>query len=369
MIIQVLVIFIVPVIILILRKKYEKISFLSPVLIAYVIGLLYINIGFKVDSEFSLSISEFAVPLAIPLILFAVDFVAWSKMSKKTVISFFLVIVSATLASILGFLIFKDNIPEANKVAGMLVGVYTGGTPNLMAIGQATNVSTNILIQVNGADFIVGGIYFFIVISVLKPILKKILPAYSESAISENIYSLSDEEKKVKIALIEIGVAFLIALIIVAISVGVSMIVFGKLNTGIVLLLLKSLSIWVYFIKELRKVKWTYELGEYFILVFSVAMGSLVKIPELFNSIDAVFMNVLFVVLSCVIIHVVLAKIFKIDVDTVIITSSAGIYGPAFIPSIAESIKNRNVIVSGLTSGLVGYAIGNYLGVLIYYLL
>ena len=46
-----------------------------------------------------------------------------------------------------------------------------------------------------------------------------------------------------------------------------------------------------------------------------------------------------------------------------IITSTAAIYGPAFIGPVANAIKNRDMIVPGITMGLLGYAIGNYIGI------
>ena len=36
---------------------------------------------------------------------------------------------------------------------------------------------------------------------------------------------------------------------------------------------------------------------------------------------------------------------------------------------VAAAMKNRNVLLPGLTIGIVGYAIGNYLGLLIFELL
>ena len=38
-------------------------------------------------------------------------------------------------------------------------------------------------------------------------------------------------------------------------------------------------------------------------------------------------------------------------------------------PMIAATMKNRDVVVVGITNGLAGYAVGNYLGYLIYQLL
>jgi uncharacterized membrane protein len=62
-------------------------------------------------------------------------------------------------------------------------------------------------------------------------------------------------------------------------------------------------------------------------------------------------------------IHALLAKIFKVDADTLIITSTALICSPAFVPMMAGSLNNRSIILGGLTVGIIGYAIGNYLGI------
>jgi uncharacterized membrane protein len=54
-----------------------------------------------------------------------------------------------------------------------------------------------------------------------------------------------------------------------------------------------------------------------------------------------------------------------VDADTMMVTSTALICSPPFVPVIAGAIRNREVIVPGLTVGILGYAIGNYLGYLI----
>ena len=66
---------------------------------------------------------------------------------------------------------------------------------------------------------------------------------------------------------------------------------------------------------------------------------------------------------GAILLHFFLAAIFRIDRDTVIITSTAAIYGPAFIGPVANAIKNKEMIVPGITMGLLGYAIGNYIGI------
>ena len=42
---------------------------------------------------------------------------------------------------------------------------------------------------------------------------------------------------------------------------------------------------------------------------------------------------------------------------------------PLFVPMIADSMNNRRVILTGISIGIIGYAVGNYLGVLLAHML
>ena len=66
---------------------------------------------------------------------------------------------------------------------------------------------------------------------------------------------------------------------------------------------------------------------------------------------------------------VLLAKLFRIDADTAVITSNTLINSPICVPMIAATMKNKDVIVTGITNGLAGYAVGNYIGFLMFNLL
>ena len=72
----------------------------------------------------------------------------------------------------------------------------------------------------------------------------------------------------------------------------------------------------------------------------------------------------LFAVFGSLCIQALLARIFRIDADTMIIASVTFINSPPFVPMMAAAMKNRSVLVTGLTLGIIGYAVGNYLGFL-----
>jgi uncharacterized membrane protein len=75
-------------------------------------------------------------------------------------------------------------------------------------------------------------------------------------------------------------------------------------------------------------------------------------------------------VLICYAIGLILGNIdVLLDADTVIILGSALICSLPFVPVIAGALKNREIILTGLTVGIAGYAVGNYLGVLIAFIL
>jgi uncharacterized membrane protein len=61
--------------------------------------------------------------------------------------------------------------------------------------------------------------------------------------------------------------------------------------------------------------------------------------------------------------HYTVCALLRVDVDTAIITSVSTVMGPALVVPVAKRLNNRIAFVSGITCGLVGYAMGNYAGI------
>ena len=84
---------------------------------------------------------------------------------------------------------------------------------------------------------------------------------------------------------------------------------------------------------------------------------------KLVTTIPTILGYVTVAVVVSVMIHILLCRIFSVDADTMMITSTSAIYSPPFVTAVAIAIGNRNVIFAGITTGIIGYAAGNYLGV------
>jgi uncharacterized membrane protein len=158
--------------------------------------------------------------------------------------------------------------------------------------------------------------------------------------------------------------SFLLAVAILGLSIGFSLVVAdGRITAPNVILGVTTLSIGASFFKRIRYMPKTYELGEYFLLIFCLGIGSMSNIADILQSSSLAFYYVGAVLVSSISLHFLLAWLFKVDADTTLITSVAGIFGPAFIGPVASVLKNKDIVVSGLTTGLVGYAVANYLGI------
>jgi uncharacterized membrane protein len=335
--------------------------------LCYLAGILAANLNLNLDKELMTTFTELSVALAIPLLLFSSDFLNWLKHSKQTFFSYFLGTVAVVGCSFLAFFIFNDQLPQAYGASGMLIGVYTGGTPNMSAIGMALNIEEEIFILLNSADVVFGAIYFVFLIALAKKFFGLFLPKYKSYATGEHAVPQKKEKEfsalspgtKVK----QVLIGLFLSVLIFGIAVGGSFLIKGELVAPILILVLTSLGIGASFIPKIRSIKASYPTAEYLLLVFAVAIGSLANIKELLAASSVVFFYTAIVMFGAIVLHAILSAIFRIQTDTFIITSVAGIYGPAFIGPVANGIKNKEVILPGIAMGLLGYAVGNYIGI------
>jgi uncharacterized membrane protein len=324
-------------------------------------------------------IPSIVVPLAFPLLLFSLNIRRWIKYAKKGFISIALALVAGLVMVTAGFFMWKESIPESWKLAGMFEGIYTGGTPNFVAIKMALNVDPNLFIIVSTYDMIVGAGLVLFFITVAPKIFRYFLPKYSgsnvdsleASVISKETENLDDFrgmlQKKYIVPLLK---AFGISILIFALSFGLSLALPSLPQMVVVILTITTLGILASLIKSINKIEKTFQLGMYLILVFSLTIASM---SDLKTMLDIKMLNLIMFITWCyfgsLLLHIILAKIFRIDADNFLITATAFIFSPPFVPLVANALKNRDVIVTGITGGIIGYVLGNYFGVALAYIL
>lgn len=318
-------------------------------------------------------ITTLGIAFALPLLLFGLNVRSWFKVAGTTFLSLFLGLISVIIPIFIGFLLFKNQIEDAWKVAGMMTGVYSGGTPNLASIQKALDVNTLTYILTHTYDLIIGAVFLFFVMTFAQRLFLKILPPYknSKAFLEEAEINFNEESRKpffdpVKKAYLLPNLAAIgVAVLIVGISAGLGELFRKDLQMMVVILGITTLSIIASLIPRINRIEKTFDYGMYFILIFSIVVASMADLRYFSMAHIHIFYWVILVYVGSLVIHVALAALFKVDADNVIIVSTALTCSPPFVPVVAGALKNKEIIISGLTVGIIGYAIGNYLGVFI----
>jgi len=366
-----------PVLIIYLCLKYSWLDKIGAVLINYGFGILIANIGIFPEGVDKLQevLITILIPIAIPLLLFSADMNTWLKLIGKTALTFGVGIIALLIAIYAGYYFFVDKIENISEISGMLVGVYTGGTPNLASIKTALNVPADRFIITHTSDMFASVLLLLFVLMGAQKVLNLILPKFSldknkskSNAVALEIAEDTQEfqgilNKKYHFDLLKgLGLSALIF----GIGGALSLLVPENAVMLTVILTITTLAILVSFQPKVKKINKTFQSGMYLIHVFSLIVASMADFStfELGESI-AIFYYVMFVVFGSFFIHLIIAYFLKVDTDTFIITTIAMVFSPPFIPVVAASLKNKHVIVSGITAGIIGYAIGNYLGIFV----
>lgn len=365
-----------PLLIIFLCHRFPVLNRAGSVVIAYVLGLILGNSGLLGAAYLPLQdlLMTLSIPIALPLLLFSLKINKWVHLAPKTVLSMVLALSGLVVMVTAGHALWQHHIGESWKVAGLLVGVYSGGTPNLASIKTALSVDETTFVLTHTYDIVLCALYLFILITFGKVFLRRILPSFRHKAviageepekISVDDYNGFFRKRTLRPLLAALG----IALLIFAIGGGLSMIVPKSLSMVTAILSITTLGIIASMIPRINKIEKTFELGMYFILIFSLVVASMADISSLKISSLYIFYYVALAVFGTLILHIILSKIFRIDADTMMITSVAMVFSPPFVPMMAGVLKNRQIVLSGLAVGIIGYALGNYLGVAIAFML
>lgn len=402
-----------PMLILYLCQRYTFVNRIGSVILAYGFGLLLGNIGLLPGtgpdlSEYLLNnpnattsdievlkesgiistsdlfayqvyklrdlLMTITILLAIPLMLFSSNIKQWRHMAGKTLMSLLIGLFSVVLVVVVGFFIFSGKgMEELWKVAGMLIGVYTGGTPNLASLKMMLDVDAEIYILTHTYDLVIGVFYLAFLMTVGKTLFKRFLPKFpidhhttGNNTIRANGFYWGAFKRQTFIPLLK---AYGVALLISATGGGLSLFVPDSMVMVVVILTITTLGILASMIPSINRIDKTFESGMYLILIFSLVVASMADVRNFGGLTPGLFAYITMAVFGSLFLHVLLSKVFKVDSDTTMITSVAFICSPPFVPVIAGAIGNRQVIVSGITIGIIGYALGNYLGVMVAYLL
>ena len=368
-------------------RRWRWMDKIGPILILYFLGAIIANLGIfpltgtpEGDSllKFQNSFSTVLVPMAIPMIL--LSFTYRKGETKDQLIAMITGLLAVIIAVVAGYPIFAKHIPDAPKIAGMYTACLTGGTVNMAAVSKMLGVDGQQYALLNTYDMMVSFTYLVFIMAFGIRWARKLLPVKTLDVGSNDADEVRaqierDRQKNPyagiwsKEGLIEILKLLGVTLVVVGLSAGVA-VGLSKLIPGTFMmwfiLSATTFSIAASFIKPIRRIKYSYEVGMYLIYIFSIVVASMANVRAMdFSGALFIVGFLLFMEVVSLTLQLLSARLFKVDADTAVIASVTYINSPPFVPMIAASMNNKRVLAPGLAIGVIGYAVGNYLGVLI----
>jgi len=357
-----------PACVLWLCKRFPLLDNIGPVLILYIVGIIFGNL-FHPSGMAGIQdvLSSATVPLAIPLMLFSCTF--QRSKTRSQLIALLLGLGAVTISVLAGYFLFGKNMEDGAKIGGMLTGVYTGGTINLASLKVMLGVPEETFILLNSFDMAVSFLYLTFLLSIGIRLFRRWLPVEKSDDDMEEVTGQQKEQPFkglfTKQGLRDAGFLLAVDALIIGVSAGLGLLAGDGAFMTVLILSLTTLGIAASFWKPIKKREYGYEIGMYCIYVFSVVVASMADLRSLSISGSLNLLGYLtFVIFFSLILEVLAAKPLKVDADTMTVSSVAYICSPPFVPMMAAAMKNKSVLASGLAVGVVGYAVGNYLGFL-----
>lgn len=374
-----------------IEQRYKWASKIPGAVIALLIAITASNLKIiPTDAPTYDAIWGYIVPLAIPLLLFKTNLQSLVKESWKLLLLFLTSSMATMVGTVIAFLALRHYIPDLDKISGMISASYSGGGVNYAAMSAKLEPSESINAATIVADNMMMAFYFLILIGLAGvPLIRRIWGSPHTDEIEkdpemQNSRTLSEAYWKPNlISLKDIAICLASSLLIVLISfklsallkavLGTSDNIVGDLAINLITdkyLLLTTITFIVasVFKNSFEKLSGSQELGTYCIYLFFVVIGIPASISLIVTKAPLLFVFVFIIAMVNLAITMGIGKLFKSNIEEVVLACNANIGGPTTAAALAISKGWTKLVGPILVIGTVGYVVGNYIGTIVYFL-
>lgn len=315
------------------------------IIIASILGSIDI-----IPSSLGIYESQFKwiVPLGIALMLLAFNPKDLLKINKDFIFCFVLGAVGTCIGAIVAGYIFKTYLPDDYwRISAQLTGSFIGGYENAVSIGSGLNTPTPVFISVFAGDSILTTAW--IIINSIQGRNIKGSQAVAKDGPIKTASGLFDTTS---------------ASITVAVAVSIVMLsyyIYEHTQIAPKILWVSIIATLVTFTSLRNRFSGSYILGSMLLSYFIFGCGAMSNVVGLFSNLSILLLFPVIIVSIHAVILFGIAKIFKIKKEIVIIASQSLIGGPATALALV-SARKWEYQFEAVALGLLGYAVGNYCG-------
>lgn len=373
----------VPVFFLWLEKKtkWKVFDFLPAIIWIFLAPILLSNLFIIPGIDFAIiprssdvytTFRAFAVPMFIVLMLLDIDIrrtlqVAWRGAGVLVVGA-----VGVAVGCVVAFVLFRSGLPDdAWSGFGALAGSWIGGTGNLAAVAESLQTPEELIGIVVVVDNLVYLVYFPLILGCKRWSRSfNRFTGVTRAEIDATYAASADVEKKrheVTFPDLLILVAFAFAAILAANWLAPLIPEVGRVLTRstYAILLVTTFGI-VLSATPLKDVPGTEPVAMALVYIYMTMIGASADLAGMVGAQWFIVAGFLAIAIHLVFV-IVAAKLFRVDVSMAAVSSVASVGGAASAP-VAAAYHREELVPISIMLALIGYALGNYLGVATAYL-
>ena len=372
---------------IVLEQKYSWAGKISGAVIALVSAIILSNTGIiPTASPAYDAVWAFIVPLAIPLLLFHVNFKKIWKESGRMLLIFLISSIGTVAGTILSFFLLKDTIPFLDRIGGMMGASYVGGGVNFAAMTAKFDAPEDLVSATVVADNLMMALVFITLMAIPTfGFFRKLYPhphvLQVEREAESNGGKTNAENfwKRQDISLKDMAMSLGTAFFLVVVATKIAEFFAGVIPSGeevafgwnllggligdqyLVLTTLTFLAL-ALFPRYFDGINGSQEIGTFLIYLFFVVIGIPASIPLIVQNAPLLLVFVAVIVIVNLTVSLTAGKLLKYDLEEILLVVNANVGGPTTAAAMAIAKGWRELIGPILVVGTIGYVIGNYIG-------
>lgn len=359
---------------IVLEERTKVFRALGSALVGILLGMLLSNTGIIPGSSPAYDfLGGPAVSAGIILILLTVDIRSVAQAGPRMLGAFVLGGIGSAIGASIAALLLADAIgPETWKLAGQYTATYTGGGVNFAAVGAALETSGELFAAGIAADVTMTAIWMATCLAV--PVLFASIDRREVATSTGSAEDGAEDAEKRPASLHEmlyssVGAIGLFDLAMLALIVLGTLWISDALGAVLApipsVLFLTTISLILAQLPAVRALKGAGVIGNYLVLIFLASNGAM----SVLANIVVIGPPIVYFALATVVVHGVVifgvGRLVGLDLKTLAVASQANVGGPASAMALAAARGYSDRLLPGVAVGLVGYAAGNYLGLLV----
>ena len=356
-------------------KRFAWAEKLSAVMWVIFTSALASNLGLiPTDAPVYHGLIDFTVPFAVCVILFTVNLSDVREAGRPMLVAFALASVGTILGVVVASLAldpFLDRILEGQswKLAGPYTGTYIGGSLNFFALWSGLEIGEpDLFAAANAVDNVT--LFPLYALWMLIPTLlagQYVVAKRWAVHFDDDVEHVAAAEKP-RLDPLHVVTLFFLAIAVMAVSGWLKAAVVDRFFPAVpTILIVTTLALLLGQLRPVRRLQGAWEIGDLAFYVFFAAIGALINFYQAVVLSPILFLYVVVIIALHMVVLYGAGRLLRMDMGVLTIASVATKAGPPLVVPVAEAKGWRHLVLPGIIVGMLGYAVGNYVGYAVAY--